>query len=109
MSEDEEELIRHIIRVVLCPKSEAGAELCNIDTSFRRVLPKILITDHSEYDITDLFQETGQECSEAEIGAQEDRGEHLDITNEFQSEPSELLPDSYLAYVSACRNWPDPS
>ena len=106
MSEDEEELVGDIIRVFICAKSEAGVEF-----SRKRLLPRILVTDHSEYDMTDLYQptdledvfrriQTHSDCEEQD----EDRTEHLQIFNEFQAEPSELLPDSYLTYVGSCRS-----
>ena len=56
MSEDEEELVGDIIRVFICPKSEAGVEF-----SRKKLLPRILVTDHSEYDMTDLYKPTDLE------------------------------------------------
>ena len=60
MSEDEEEdLVGNIIKVVISRKAESGdVEICH---SRKRLLPKIVVTDHCEYDITDLFQEADTE------------------------------------------------
>ena len=91
MSEDEEDLVESIIRVVICPKADQGM--------VQPVLPKILVTDHSEYDITVILPETEQKLREDEV-----EREHLDIIDEFMAEPTDLLPDSYINYVSSCRN-----
>ena len=92
MSEDEQDLVRNIIRVVICPKTDLESP--------DRILPKILVTDHSQYDLTHI--ELRSDLSSL-AGSEKDGADHLDITNEFQAEPSELLPESYLSYVGSCR------
>ena len=92
MSEDEQDLVRNIIRVVICPKND-------LETP-DRILPKILVTDHSQYDLPHV--ELRSDLSSLP-GSENDGADHLDITNEFQAEPSELLPESYLSYVGSCR------
>ena len=107
MSEDEEDLVRNIIKVVISRKSECGeAEISQRPASSRKrsLLPKIVVTDYSEYDITDLFQEAEEE-EEYQCQTEEtERNPGLDICTEFQSEPRDLLPDSYLSYMGSCQS-----
>ena len=107
MSEDEEDLVGNIIKVVISRKFDCGeVEICHSADSRKRVLPKIVVTDHCEYDITDLFQDAEEEYLSLQYRHNEetDRNGHLDIGNEFQAEPRDLLPDSYLSYMGSCQS-----
>ena len=111
MSEDEADLVGNIIKVVISRKSQSGeVEICHTAGSSRKrsLLPKIVVTDYSEYDITDLFQEAEEEYLSSQYSHSQreetDSTAHLDIGTEFQSEPRDLLPDSYLSYMGSCQS-----
>lgn len=105
MSEDEEYLVENIIKVFVTTKREAKKSLSKHIR--KEKYPKILVTDHSNNDIKDIVKLALKEnknatiCSSLEEGPKEN---FLKSGTEFEAEPSDLMPDSFLSYLSSCKN-----
>ena len=105
MSEDEDDLVENIIKVFVTTKREAKKSTSKQNRKDKN--PKILVTDHSNNDIKDLVTFTlGEDISDKSSSLWEEKSvENLQISgNEFESEPSDLMPDSFLSYLSSCKN-----
>ena len=89
MSEDEEYFIEDVIKVVITSKAESKL---NIEGDVRKKkVPKILVTDCSPpKDVTTSSVEVKNES-------------FLDAGNEFESEPTELMPESFMSFLSSCK------
>ena len=105
MSEDEEYLVENIIKVFVTTKREAKK---SVPKQIRKVKhPKILVTDHSSNDIKDIVALALKENKNGNYNSsvEEKPKEHLlKSGTEFESEPSDLMPDSFLSYLSSCKN-----
>ena len=93
MSKEKHE-VSEIIRVVVTPKQKA-TEKGGYDWSKIKI-PNIVITDHSDYSVRDVHerdyeQELVTECS-------------LKVAGEFENYPKDLMPESFVTYVSSCYN-----
>ena len=105
MSEDEENLVENIIKVFVTTKGEAKKK------SFSKIKkeknPKILVTDHSNTNLKDFVTLALAETSGAinrEPKEEKPTENLLKSGTEFESEPSDLMPDSFLSYLSSCKN-----
>lgn len=104
MSEDEDYLVENIIKVFVTSKREVKK---SIPKSIKKAkCPKILVTDHSNNDFKDIITLSLKENNNASsCTSNEDRPmENLKSGTEFESEPSDLMPDSFLSYLSSCKN-----
>ena len=100
---DEEEEIREIIKVVLTPKNKAlehesdGIE----EENNKPIIPVIVITDHSDYSIKGFY-----DVVECEVNYDhpffEEKSVRLVVGNEFETNPKDLMPESFVSYVSSC-------
>ena len=100
---DEEEEIREIIKVILTPKNKAlehesdGIE----EENNKPIIPVIVITDHSDYSIKGFY-----DVVECEVNYEnsfiEEKSIHLVVGNEFEKKPKDLMPESFVSYVSSC-------
>ena len=94
MSEDEESLIEEIIKVIITAKGDAGQNT----NSKRKILPEIKVTDFSSSkDINDYVI-----TEEVPLPDASNRG-LLNVGNEFESEPSDLMPESFMSFLSSCK------
>ena len=104
MSEDEDYLVENIIKVFVTTKREAKKLIPK--PIKKEKCPKILVTDHSSNDFKDIVTLSLKENNNASSCTSiEDRPmENLKSGTEFESEPSDLMPDSFLSYLSSCKN-----
>ena len=91
---EEERKVSEIIRVVVTPKQKT-TEKGGYDWSKIKI-PNIVITDHSDYSVrevheSDYEQELVTECS-------------LKVAGEFENDSKDLMPQSFVTYVSSCYN-----
>ena len=94
MSEDEESLIEEIIKVIITAKGDAGQNT----NSKRKILPEIKVTDFSSSrDINDYVT-----TEEVPLPDSSNKG-LLYVGNEFESEPSDLMPESFMSFLSSCK------
>ena len=105
MSENEEE-IEKIIRVTVIPKNkelELGENFPAEEARKGHIIPEILITDHSDYSIKGFYDIV--ECETySDALTHENRNIRLVVKNEFEEKPNELMPQSFVSYVSSCHN-----
>ena len=104
--DDEEELVGNIIKVYVTAKD--GIKDIPQKVIRKSKLPEILVTDYSEYDIKDLFEEpifTDKICvSDFQTSDTKKVTQFLNTGNEFESEPTDLMPESFLSFLSGCKN-----
>ena len=101
--ENVEELVEDIIKVFITAKD--GVKKPNTKFTKKPKVPKILVTDCSDYDIKYLFEETSAEEPPASFRSETDVSkDYLQTGNEFEAEPTELMPETFLSYLSSCKN-----
>ena len=99
--ENVEELVEDIIKVFITAKDGTKKPTAKFPAKKPKV-PKILVTDHSDYDIKYLFEEpSAEEPPAPETDVAKD---YLQTGNEFEAEPTELMPETFLSYLSSCKN-----
>lgn len=88
MSEDEEYLVEEVIKVVITSKADTRL---NVDFDVKKKkLPKIFVTDCSLH----LEEDSSNEVKDESL---------LDARNEFECEPTELMPESFMTFLSSCK------
>ena len=99
--ENVEELVEDIIKVFITAKD--GTKKPTAKFTKKPKVPKILVTDHSDYDIKYLFDEEPPEEPPALVNSDVAK-DYLQTGNEFEAEPTELMPETFLSYLSSCKN-----
>ena len=99
--ENVEELVEDIIKVFITAKD--GTKKPTAKFTKKPKVPKILVTDHSDYDIKYLFDEEPPEEPPALVNFDVAK-DYLQTGNEFEAEPTELMPETFLSYLSSCKN-----
>ena len=100
--ENVEELVEDIIKVFITAKDGTKKPTAKFPAKKPKV-PKILVTDHSDYDIKYLFEEEPSEEAPALVNSDVAK-DYLKTGNEFEAEPTELMPETFLSYLSSCKN-----
>jgi hypothetical protein len=100
---DEDEEIREIIKVTLTPKNKALEHESDVieEEMNTPIIPVIVITDHSDYSIKGFY-----DVVECEVNYDnsfvEEKSVRLVVGNEFETNPNDLMPESFVSYVSSC-------
>ena len=106
-SDDEEDLVSNIIRVFVAAKD--GIQEISQRVRRKSKVPEILVTDYSEYDLKKdfceepVFEETTK-FTDNQISHTIKHNQFLNTGNEFEAEPTDLMPESFLSFLAGCKN-----
>ena len=98
-SESEDELVGNIIKVFVTSKDNPK----KVSKEAKKyIIPKILVSDFTDYYTRDLYIESDENTDK--LFFTQNDNEFLTASNEFESEPSELMPETFMSFLSSCKS-----